>query len=185
MTERNPYAPSKATLKASAPTGGVTANVWSDGKWLVMDVDAKLPARCVRCNAPAGALMKQQTLYWHHPAIYLLLLFWVVIYFVVALIVRKSLKLEVGLCDEHRRARRNSLTIGFVGLLGSVPAAILLSKLGLPGPGALVGIFEVLGFLIYVLVKARILRVKKIDEDEARLGGCGKAFLASLPPYRE
>ena len=184
MTGRNPYAPSTATMKTRAPTGGATADVWSDGKWLVMEVDARLPARCVRCNAPAETSMRQQTLYWHHPAIYLLLLFWVVIYVVVALIVRKSLKVEVGLCEEHRRARRNSLTIGFVGLIGSIPAAIALTKLGYPGAGALLGIFGFLGFLIYVLVKARILRVKKIDDDEARLGGCGEAFLASLPRYR-
>jgi hypothetical protein len=184
MTGRNPYAPSTATMKSRAPAGGATTDVWSDGKWLVMEVDARLPARCVRCNAPAEALMKQQTLYWHHPAIYLLLLFWVVIYVVVALIVRKSLKVDVGLCEEHRRARRNALIVGFIGLIGSIPAAMALGKLGYPGAGALSGILGFLGSLIYVLVKARILRVKKIDEDEARLGGCGEAFLASLPRYR-
>jgi hypothetical protein len=184
LTDRNPYAPSKATLASAAPIGGDTANVWRDGKWLVMDVDARLPHRCVKCNEPAETPMKRQTLYWHHAAIYLLLLFWIVIYVIVAAVVRKALKLEVGLCNEHRLARRNALTIGLIGLFGSIPAAIVLAELDQPGLALLVGIGGFIGFVIYLMIKARILYAKKIDADEARIGGCGEEFLSSLPSYR-
>jgi hypothetical protein len=184
MTDRNPYAPSKATLAAAPTIGGDSADVWRDGKWLVMDVDAKLPHRCVKCAEPAETPMKRQTLYWHHPAIYLLLLFWIVIYIIVAAIARKTLKLEVGLCEDHRLARRKALTIGLIGLIGSIPAAIGLAQLDQPGLALLVGIGGFAGFAIYLLVRARILYAKKIDSDEARLGGCGEEFLSGLPPYR-
>ena len=182
--ERNPYAPSKATLKSTAPIGGDTADVWRDGKWLVMDVDAALPHRCVKCNGPAETPMKRQTLYWHHPAIYLLLLFWIVIYVIVAAIARKTLKLEVGLCAEHRLARRKALTIGLIGMFGSIPAAFGLAWLDQPGPALLVGLVGFFGFVIYLMIKTRILYAKKIDADEARIGGCGAEFLSSLPSYR-
>ncbi|MBC8025435.1 MAG: hypothetical protein H7Y89_05565 [Steroidobacteraceae bacterium] len=184
MTNRNPYAPSRASLQPAPAIGSETADVWRDGKWLVMDVDATLPHRCVKCNAPAVMPMKRKVLYWHHPAIYLLLLFWIVIYVIVAAIVRKTIKLEVGLCEEHRRARQNALIIGVIGMFGSIPAAMGLAELDQPGLALLVGIGGFIGFVIYLLVKARILYAKKIDSDEARLGGCGEEFLASLPPYR-
>jgi hypothetical protein len=182
--DHNPYAPSKATLKSVAPIGGDTADVWCDGKWLVMDVDARLPHRCVKCNEPAEVPMKRQTLYWHHPAIYLLVPFWIVIYVIVAAIARKTLKLEVGLCDEHRRARRRALTIGLIGLFGSIPAAFAVAWLNQPGPALLVGLVAFFGFAIYLMVKTRIVYAKKIDADEARIGGCGAEFLSSLPSYR-
>ena len=184
MTNRNPYAPSQASLKSAPTIGGATADVWCDGKWLVMDVDATLPHRCVKCNAPAAMPMKRKTLYWHHPAIYLLLLFWIVIYVIVALIARKTIKLEVGLCEEHRAARRTSLIIGTVGMFGSIPVAMGLAQLEQPGLALLAGIGGFVGFVIYLMVMARILYAKKIDSDEARIGGCGEEFLASLPPYR-
>ncbi len=184
MTNRNPYAPSRASLKPAPAIGGETADVWRDGKWLVMQVDAALPHRCVKCNAPAGMPMKRKVFYWHHPAIYLLLIFWIVIYVIVAVIARKTLKLEVGICEEHRRTRRNALTIGVIGMFGSIPAAIALGTLDQPGLALLVGIGGFIGFVIYLMIKARILYAKKIDADEARVGGCGEEFLASLPSYR-
>jgi hypothetical protein len=182
--DRNPYAPSQATLKSAPTVGGDSSDVWRDGKWLVMNVDARLPHRCVKCNEAAEMPMRRQSLYWHHPAIYLLLLFWIVIYVIVALIARRSVKLEVGLCEEHRVARRKALTIGSIGLIGSAPAGIGLAELGQPGFGLLLGIGGFFGFAIYLMIKARILYAKKIDEDEARIGGCGEEFLSSLPSYR-
>lgn len=184
MTGHNPYAPSRASLKPAATIGGETGEVWRDGKWLVMDVDARLPHRCVKCNEPAETPMKRQTLYWHHPAIYLLLLFWIVIYVIVAAIARKTLKLEVGLCEKHRLSRRNALTIGSIGMFGSIPAAFGLAELDLPGPAVFVGVFGFAGFLIFLMIRGRILYAKRIDSDEARIGGCGEEFLSSLPDYR-
>jgi hypothetical protein len=184
MSDRNPYAPSRASLQAAPTIGGDAADVWCDGKWLVMDVDARLPHRCIKCNEPAEVPMKRQTLYWHHPAIYLLLLFWIVIYVIVAAIARKTLKLEVGLCAEHRLARRKALTIGLIGLFGIFPAAFAIAWFDQPGPALLVGLVGFFGFVIYLMIKARILYAKKIDTDEARIGGCGEQFLSSLPPYR-
>jgi hypothetical protein len=184
LNNPNPYAPSKATLAAPASVGGDSADVWRDGKWLVMDVDATLPHRCVKCNAPAEAPLKRQALYWHHPAIYLLLVFWIVIYVIVAVIARKRVNVEVGLCAEHHAAQRKALTIGLIGMFGSVPVAIGLGQLDQPGLALLLGIGGFLGFVIFLTAKARILYAKRIDSDEARIGGCGREFLASLPSYR-
>ena len=50
--------------------------------------------------------------------------------------------------------------------------------------GAMDRVAAALTLVIYLMIKARILYAKKIDSDEARVGGCGEEFLASLPPYR-
>jgi hypothetical protein len=183
MANHNPYAPSRASLE-SPVTAGSGGEVWCDDKWVVMSVDAALPHRCIRCNEPAAMPLKRQTVYWHHPAIYLLLLFWVVIYVIVAAIVRKSAKLEIGLCEEHRIERRNWLIAGTVGLFGSVPAGLVLGEVVAVGAGIIVGFLGTLAAIILLLVKGRMLHAKKIDEDIVRLGGAGEEFLASLPSYR-
>ena len=41
-----------------------------------------------------------------------------------------------------------------------------------------------LGFAIYGIFAVRIIYAKRIDADEARLGGCGEEYLASLQDYR-
>jgi hypothetical protein len=83
------------------------AMIWRSDKLLVAAPGAELPDRCVKCNAPAGGRRLKRTLYYHHPAIYLLLLCNLIIFAIVALIVRKRAVLQIGLC-EHHLARRNT-----------------------------------------------------------------------------
>ena len=189
MAQRNPYAPSKATLDARDKAGsGSAQNVWRDGKWLVMDRNASLPQRCVKCNAPADEPTKARKLYWHHPAIYLLILLQVIIYLIVALVTRKQIEVRPGLCGEHKGKRRNALYVTFCGLAASVLLPFAASHT-VDDPDALpatisISVFMFLGFAIYGIYASRIVYAKKIDVDEARLGGCGEEYLASLPDYR-
>jgi hypothetical protein len=75
MGEFNPYAPSKASMAARATASAVDseARVWREGKTVVALQDASLPRRCVKCNEPADQPTKVRSLYWVHPALYLLL----------------------------------------------------------------------------------------------------------------
>ena len=57
------------------PTVGTPGTgVWRDKATLIMSKDAQLPARCIKCNAPATGARLKKKLSWHHPAIYLLIL---------------------------------------------------------------------------------------------------------------
>ena len=54
------------------------------------------PHRCVKCNEPTEPPNKRRTVYWHHPAVYVLLLVYVIVYIIVAVIVRKTAKIDPG-----------------------------------------------------------------------------------------
>jgi hypothetical protein len=182
VDNHNPYAPSRASLAGAAVAPAEGGGAWRDGAVLVLSREASLPSRCVRCNEPAEEPTKSHRVYWHSPWIYLLILVNILIYAVIAVIVRKKAVVAPGLCSAHKRRRRIGIAIAWVLLLGGVA----LLSIGV-GNGEAAGIGGgVLLMLVAVLVSmnaARILRPKRIDDQYVRLKGCGVAFLDSIPPF--
>jgi hypothetical protein len=186
MNAHNPFAPSRATLEAgnAAPAElQGSASVWREGRAVVLLPNTELPARCVKCNQPAHAPTQARKVYWYSPWLFLLLLLNVVIFAIVALIVRKTARVAPGLCADHKRRRRNALAVGWVGFVASV--VLITASIGssLGGWGAVLGFFLLLGTLIYGIVKGRIVYPSKIDSSYVRLKGCGEPFLESLPRF--
>ena len=73
-SSENPYAPPlTAPIVYDAEIVADTA-LWRQGNVLVMRKGSQLPARCVKSNQPTDRRLKRN-LYWHHPAIYLTILF--------------------------------------------------------------------------------------------------------------
>lgn len=185
MDDLNPYAPSRASLSATGPISmdDAAPSVWRDGDVLIKSMDAAMPARCVKCNGPADPPTKNRKIYWHHPALYLLILFNIIIYAIVATIVRKKAFVDAGLCKDHKKRRRLAITLAWAGSLGGIVLMFmgLGSSLGIWG--AFVGLLVILGSIIGALIFARIVYPKGIDKTYVRLKGCGSAFLDSLPPF--
>ncbi|MGQ0836548.1 MAG: hypothetical protein ACT4O5_16805 [Gammaproteobacteria bacterium] len=120
MHDRNPYAPSAATLALPGDASVGThdgANVWREGDVLILVPDSDLPDRCVKCNAPAETPIKERTVYWHHPAIYLVVVLNVILYVIVALIARRKATVGAGLCGPHKKRRRVSILLGWIGTI--------------------------------------------------------------------
>lgn len=174
----NPYAPPKASLDPPS-----AESIWRDGKTLVLRAGAELPPRCVKCNAPAAGRLKQRTVYWHQPWVYVLVLLNVLIYLVVALILRKRAKVAPGLCARHRRHRWLGFAAGWGGTLLSLVTLVagLSADSGplLAVSGALLLVALVTGILL-----TRIVYPERIDREFVRLKGCGSAFLETLPTFR-
>lgn len=187
MDDLNPYAPSRASLSATDPVstadGNAAPSVWRDGDVLIKSIDAEMPGRCVKCNGPADQPTKIRKVYWHHPALYLLILVNIIIYAIVATIVRKKAFVGAGLCRDHKKRRRLAMTLAWTGSLGG----IVLMYVGLASSfgiwGAFVGMLLILGSIIGGLIFARTVYSKGIDKTYVRLKGCGNAFLDSLPPF--
>ena len=184
MTGHNPYAPTQASLK-SAENVPAAGGLWRDDKQLIVAHGATFPHRCVKCNEPSEPPHKVRKVYWHHPAVYVLLLGYAILYIIVALIVRRSAEINPGLCAEHREKRTLWIAIGWLGSIGGAIAAIVLSRLlnfdaGL-GPALAIVVFVL--FAILGIVKARVLYPKRIDDRYARLLGADERFLASLPNF--
>jgi len=176
LDANNPYAPPTAPLLNAGPE----APIWREGHVVVVPQPARFPCRCVRCNTPTEGPAKPKVVYWHHPALYLLLLLNIIIYAIVALIVRKSGTIDPGLCPQHRKARTLWIAAGWGGALLGIGVAIT----GLAGDSCGLGIAGALLFLgaiITSLIQARVLYPVRIDPETIRLKGAGAAFLASLP----
>jgi hypothetical protein len=96
----NRYAQPEAVLEDRT---GNDAEMWREGKVLVMRKGGDLPHRCIECNEPSAAPLRRYKLSWHSPWLYLLLLLALLLYAIVAAIVRKTAVVHVGLCELHQR----------------------------------------------------------------------------------
>ena len=162
----NPYAAPKAALEDRAGAG-----YWRDGKHAVVTPGGALPPRCIRCNEPAVQPMKTHKLSWHHGGWYLLILVNILIYVIVALIVRKRAQVTYGLCAQHHKRRRLFSAIGWIGFFLGCAAIAVDPLFGM--------IMAVVAILVGVF-GSRLAYPTLITKEEVRLGGCGEAFLASL-----
>lgn len=180
MAAHNPYAPSRATLKV-ADVAGSSDGVRRDGKWIVMPVDASLPHRCVKCNEEPEEPTKQRTLYWHHPALYVVALINLLIYAIVASLVRKHIKVSPALCPGHGKKRRKIIIYSWLGMLASVVLPFMFVDSDDVGGALIIAILLFIASALFGVFGSRLLYAKKIDVAEARIGGAGVDFLDSLP----
>ena len=162
----NPYSPPKAALEARA-AGGYRR----EGKEAVLPPGGTLPPRCVKCNEAALQPMKPRKLYWHHPGWFLLVFVNVLIYIIVALIVRRRAEVTYGVCAKHRLRRRVFIAVGWIGFVLSLMVIVVNPLAGLGG---------VLVAALAGIIGSRLAYPSRITKEEVRLRGCGEAFLASL-----
>ncbi|MGH9788650.1 MAG: hypothetical protein ACRD4U_08140 [Candidatus Acidiferrales bacterium] len=150
---------------------------------LVVPRGVSLPPLCVKCGQPASSAVLKKKYYWHTPWLFLLILIGVLIYAIVAIIVRKSFELAVPLCEEHWQRRRRALWTGGGLLVGSIVAPIFLTGFVRDGYGGWWALFLFAAGVtgIVYLALAPPLAPNYIDDREARFKGAGEAFLSQLP----
>ncbi len=187
MQDFNPYEAPKTDLLIPREIGEV--GVWRDGALLVMSKDAELPDRCIKCDAPAEGWRLKRKLSWHPPAYYLLILLHVVIYVIVALIIRNKATLYIPLCPEHRRKRRRSIAIAWALCLTGIGAFVT----GISGQGRMQdtitpfllagGALTFLAGLICAIPASQTVTPKKIDKQYVWLKKVSPELLAGLPSW--
>ena len=161
---------------------GGRLNVWRQGPTLVMHRDAELPDRCVKCNTPANGGKLRRNLYWHHPGLYLLILLNLLIYLIVALIVRKRAKITLGLCEKHRSTRVWAISSAWILVLLGV-GLLVGGIVNVNGWLALTGVILLLGGAIYGAVRGRIVTPRRIDKEHVWLNGVCAEYLDNLPDW--
>src|SRR5438445_2533272 len=95
----------------------------------------------------------------------------------------KQAKVEIGLCERHRRSRAINIALISLAVLGAsmlVFTQVHATDVVLPllATAGLIG--GVIG-LLYAAVGTRIVRATKITDTHVWLKGAGEQFLASLP----
>ena len=97
--------------------------------------------RCVKCGA-ASSTAPLMTFGWDTPVIYLSILAGVVVYLILALILRQTVSFRVGLCQHHATLRKAWLVGAWIGLFaflggfmvaGVKESALPLLVINLPG----------------------------------------------------
>lgn len=156
--------------------------VWQKGSTLVFSQNAVLPDRCVKCNAFVDGERLTKRLSWHHPAIYLLIFTGLLIYLIVALILSKRATVALGICEEHRRKRRYGMLIGWMLFLGGIMGAILGIAYDYIGIMT-IGFLLIPVGLVWLILAARFVNVKKIDDRFVWLKGVNREYLATLPAW--
>ncbi|EEF61097.1 DUF4339 domain-containing protein [Pedosphaera parvula] len=156
--------------------------IWHSKKLLVMDHSAQLPDRCIKCNAQSKIRLKRK-LYWHSPAYYLLIVAGVLVYAIVAMAIRKTAVIEVGLCDLHSTKRRNGIWISWgIFALSLVLIGFAISlKNGWP---ALAGGIGILASLVYAAISNTTVHASRIDERVWLKGACAD-YLSTFPPTQK
>ena len=156
--------------------------VWQDGSLLVTTKDIVLPDRCVKCNGPANGYKLRRTLRWHHPLYYLLIFAGWLVYLIVALVIRKTARVHIGLCERHLTNRRIAIFVSWsVFALGIF--AIILAIANETGALALLGIMMIIASAIYGALGARTIYASKIDERFAWIKGVNSEYLAQFPQW--
>lgn len=180
----NPYAPSKASMSARSNNAEVSSevSVWRDGKTVVTLPDASLPNRCVKCNAPADPPTKERTVYYVHPAVYLLFLAGFLILLIVYLVVRKKAEVNPGLCEQHKKSRAMAIAGAWICCL--VGLFCLFAGIGGDKGGMIgFGLLLLVASIVVGMIWGRLIHVKKITKEEVRLGGFSSEYLDDLPDY--
>lgn len=158
-----------------------TNGVWRDKSTLVMSRDAQLPDRCVKCNIPTTGRLKRK-LSWHHPALFLIILVALLIYLIIAMVLRKSATIEIGLCDEHQAKRRRNIMIAW-GLAAFGAFGLFMGAAMEEGAYAFIGFLALVAAVIFAIVAVRIVVPAKIDDKFVWIKGVNKDYLNELPQW--
>ncbi len=141
---------------------------------------------CVKCSRPSSKVLKRK-LTWHSPEHYLHLIGTPVLYFLMAMIVSKTLKVKIGLCKRHASRRAFWILLSWLFLAVTVVGAIMFFRSTSLQPRASTGYF-LLGVagLPFTLIFAWIasnqtVRPVRITKEEAHIVGAKEPYLAHFP----
>jgi hypothetical protein len=167
-------------------TGGI-APAFGSGKRVIIALNNPLPSRCVCCNRPASGV-RIRTFYWYPPWIYALIIVPLIL-ILVSLVVRRTIRLEIPLCNEHEAKRRKQVWIGWAwglsSILGMVLAVVLLNnnQEAMGGFLMLTSLISLVAALIVGQRNASILSIHRIGKETATFNRASPEYIASLPPW--
>jgi hypothetical protein len=182
----NPYAvySNMAPPVAMQPVGGI----FQKGQTLIVHKQAVLPDRCVKSNEPTSERLKRK-LMWHHPALYFLILLNLLIYAVVAIVVRKSATFDIPLAPRYKAARIKWMITAWSMIFVSVALLIFGIATAERSPNVISSIcmiqfpFAILTAALIGIFGCRVIYAQKIDDQYAWIGGTCAEFRKSFPEW--
>ena len=160
--------------------------IYHHGRFLVMHKQAALPDRCLKSNVPTQDRLKR-SLYWHHPLVYLVLLINIIVYAIVATIVRKTAVLHIPLAQKYKRLRRRNMLIAWLLVFAGIACLVFGAALSSPQNSG-IALFILCPVLIITgalwgIFGCRVVYAKKIDDHFIWLGGVCDEFREQFPAW--
>lgn len=161
--------------------------IWRSGNILVIHRNTSLPDRCVKTNEPAQGRRLKRKLYWHHPALYFLILFNILVYAIIALAIRKKATIEIGVSEKALLQRKRAIITSWIMVLIGIGLVVL----GLAsGEHILVGVilWGVGVFfvgLLWAAVKVPLVSAKRIETDYVWIKGVCEEYLTPLSEWEK
>jgi len=172
----------RPTLRLVTSDEEFNHGAWRHGEVLVVSEHATLPDRCIKCNAPAEGYLYPKTLLWHTPLIIPLVVLNFILYALCAFLTRKTMKMQMPLCNHHLRRRRGLAWTGHI-MLAAFPILIGFGIYTSQPPFVLVGLFlGLVGFALSVIGRNEIWP-SRLTPDLAFVRGVDPKWLAALPEW--
>jgi hypothetical protein len=157
---------------------------WASGKLLITGHNAVLPPYCIRCGRPADPNTLSKKFSWHPQWIYFFILIAIFIYIIVALLMRRSISLQIPLCSGHLEKYKALRLASAVLLLGCIPEMVVAGNY-LPEPymgwGIAAGLLAMVAGLVCLIMFSSLLQAKRIDRHYGYFSSASPAFLQWLP----
>lgn len=156
--------------------------VYRHKRYAILNPDAAWPARCFKCNADSTSQKKVKVVYVN-PWIYITLLITPLVTIVLALIFQKKFDISLPMCESHLKKRKNFMIFQWTALAsmmgGIVIGALMESEL-------IVGLSILLLLVVlFSAIAGRMIHVAKFKDSRLWISGTGKAFLQSLPSFKQ
>lgn len=154
---------------------------WRDGELLVVPTVARLDHCCFQCGErPSRSYL--QELHWHARGWFLLVALSPLVYFVVALVVRQTVTLHVGLCSVHARSRRR-LRLGGLGMIAlAIGLVVLAIKVESGALGGLAAVTLMAGAIVSV-VAGQLVRLHAVQGGRAWIANGSERLREGLPEF--
>lgn len=144
---------------------------------------------CLKCDQPVAVRYKR-TLQWHQSWLYLLIVAGLLIYVIVAICVRQTCVVTVGLCERHAKRRQTLMLVGwamFLSSIGLFVAAAMIDgrRMNMPdlnlGLGLAGGAFLLVSAFWAVYVGSTLVTPSSISGRRAWVRGAREPLLSGLP----
>ncbi len=179
----NPYAAPSVASNFVEPD--IASSIYRNGGQLVMHKRAVLPDICVKTNIPTTRRLRRK-MYWHSPLYYLLAPVALLLYVIVALIVRQTANISVPITDEVYRKRWKWIGIGWLGsicsIVGTIAAAIEMERGSFMIIVFLFALVSIFVFAITGAMFSAIVSPAKITKNYVWIRGASPEYLNRWPP---
>ena len=161
------------------------AEIWRMGDQLVMHKFSNLPDRCVKTNEPANGKRLIKKLSWHPRVFYLLILFGVITYVLIALCIQQKAIIEIVVSEKVLKKRRNAMVGAWILCVGAILLLFTDMNLLLPYWFLLINIIVFFSGVIWAVIAVPVVRAARIRGDYIWLKGVNKNYLADFPDWKD